>query len=86
MMSEDKFNARYTPTEDGKYKSTGATQSFIEVPDDVIITPENWGGETQAVTAGGLISVTDPTDHYGITNAAFAATYKEVSQSGDPVQ
>lgn len=79
MMSPEKFASKYSANPDGTYQSVGGPQDFIRVSEDIIITPSNWGGATQTITAGGLLNVSDMGDVYGITNAAFDATYKPVA-------
>ena len=75
LLAPQKFKERYTQDKKGNIVSKGVPQEFVVVPEDIIITPTNWGGDTQVICKGGVLNVTDFNDIYGITNVAFEYTY-----------
>ena len=75
LLAPHKFKERYTVDAKGNIVSKGEPQEFVVVPDDIIITPTTWGGDTQVICKGGVLNVTNLNDIYGITNVAFKRTY-----------
>ena len=75
ILTPQKFKERYTVNKKGNIVSKGQPQEFVVVPDDIIITPTTWGGDTQVICKGGVLNVTNFNDIYGITNVAFKRTY-----------
>lgn len=71
---------KFTQDRNGNWVSTGEPQKFVIVPEDIIITPTNWGGDKQTICKGGVLNVTDLSDIYGITNTAFEKTYSVIKQ------
>ena len=67
LLTKEKFCARYVQDRNNKWISKGQPQNFVVVRENIIITPTNWGGDTQAICKGGLINITDLNDIYGIT-------------------
>lgn len=87
IISDSKFRAKYEEDimNPGVFKPKGATQMFVQIPDNIIL--HQWGDDMQ-IAAGGYINITNADDMYGISARDFADTYKvsEVSKKDSDVK
>lgn len=75
IIDDSTFKKKYEidPENPNLCKSKGVSQTFVEIPDNIIL---NQWGEDMAIAAGGYINITNPNDMYGISKRDFEDTYK----------
>lgn len=69
---------KYTPVKEGVYKQIQEERLFLEIDEDICITP-SWGGEMN-LPKGSMLNITNFDDIYGVAKHEFNLTYDIVEQ------